>query len=122
MTAAVELHRTNTIIYCDRWADTVAFYRDTLGMAVTHANDWFVEVHLADTAHLPLADATRATIGAGGGVGITLSWQVPDIDDARTALVERAVTVSAPAIRWNSAFIELFDPEGTRIELWSPTP
>lgn len=120
MTSALEPLRTNTILYCDHWADTVAFYRDTLGLAVTHANDWFVEVHLADTAHLSLADATRATITASRGAGITLSWQVPDANAAHDALIDLGVAVTAPAIRWNSTSIELFDPEGTRIELWTP--
>ncbi|MCB0995175.1 MAG: VOC family protein [Acidimicrobiales bacterium] len=122
MTAAVEVRRANTILYCDQFADTVTFYRDTLGLAVTYANDWFVEVHVAETAHLALADATRATIPASGGAGITLSWQVPDLDDARAALLERGIAVTDPSVRWNSTYVEFFDPEGTRIELWSPAP
>lgn len=122
MTGALGVLRTNTILYCDHWAETVSFYRDALGLTVTHTNDWFVEVHLVDTAHLSLADATRATIAPGRGAGITLSWQVPDLDAARAALVDLDISVTDPAFRWNSTYVEVFDPEGTRLELWSPTP
>ena len=122
MISPLGIARTNTILYCDHWADTVAFYRHTLGLDVTHANDWFIEVHLAGTAHLSIADASRTTVAAGHGVGITLSWQVADLDAAHEALVGVGVAVSNPAPRWDSTYVEFRDPEGTRIELWSPTP
>lgn len=121
MTTRLDIARSNTILYCARWADTVSFYSDTLGLAVTLANDWFAEVHVAGTAHLSLADAARATIPAGHGIGITLSWQVSDLDAAHATLIELGITVSDPAERWNSTYVEFRDPEGTRIELWSPT-
>ena len=119
-TPSLGVVRTNTILYCDHWLDTVAFYRDTLGLDVTHANDWFVEVHLAGTAHLSLADAARATVAPGHGAGITLSWQVTDVDAMHQTLSDAGVAVTSPARRWNSTYIGLHDPEGTRIELWGP--
>ena len=121
MNPAFQITRTNTILYCDRWADTVAFYSDTLGLARTHAIDWFVEVALGDSAHLSLADAARTSIAPGHGAGITLSWQVPNVTAVRLTLVERGVAVSETALRWNANYVEFHDPEGTRIELWSPT-
>ena len=120
MNPALEVTRTNTILYCDRWADTVAFYRDALGLTVTHATDWFIEVHINESAHLSIADAARATISAGHGAGITLSWEVPDLSAAHSALVSRGIPVSDVSTRWESTYVELRDPEGTRIELWSP--
>ena len=84
MSTPVVIERTNTILYCTSWKRTVEFYGDTLGFDVTHENDWFVEFALGDGSHLSIANADRATIGATGGSGITLSWQVPDIDGHAT--------------------------------------
>ncbi|MDW3221124.1 MAG: VOC family protein [Acidimicrobiales bacterium] len=120
-TSTLTIVRTNTILYCDRWADTVAFYADTLGLSVTHRTDWFVEVSLGDAAHLSLADAARASIEAGHGAGITLSWQVPDLAAARATLRKIEIPVSDIARRWGTDYVEFHDPEGNRIELWSLT-
>lgn len=120
MRSPLEVSRVNTILYCDRWQETVAFYRDTLGLAVTHSSDWFVEVEIADGAHLSIADAARATIRSGGGAGITLSWRVPDVVAARAALADAGVATTEIATRWGADYTELHDPEGTRIELWAP--
>lgn len=122
MTSPVRVTRTNTILYCARWADTVAFYRDALGLTVTHETDWFVEFGVAGTGHLSVADAARATVAPGHGRGVTLSWQVADLRDVRAALVDRGVAVSDVATRWGTRYVELHDPEGNRIELWTPGP
>lgn len=110
---------TNTILYCTRWADTVAFYRDTIGLTTTFENDWFVEFELADGAHVSIADARRTSIQPGGGDGITLSWQVADVTASRDQLTERGVAVSPPMVRWGAATAFLHDPEGNRIEIWT---
>lgn len=117
--APFRVSRTNTILYCARWTETVVFYRDTLGLRPTHSNDWFVEFHLAGPAHLSVANADRATITPAGGAGITISLQVDDLDAAHANLLDLGLDTSAPAERWGSRYLEFRDPEGTRIELWS---
>ena len=52
-------HTANTILYCQAWAATVAFYRDHLGLPMTHTSDWFVEFALTTTARLSIADEGR---------------------------------------------------------------
>ncbi|GJM38558.1 MAG: hypothetical protein DHS20C19_19250 [Acidimicrobiales bacterium] len=118
-TSPLTVVRTNTILYCAWWADTVAFYATTLGLTVTHRTDWFVEVALGNAAHLSLADADRTSIPAGHGAGITLSWQVPDLATAHRALRGLEIDVTEIARRWDTDYIEFHDPEGNRIELWS---
>lgn len=113
------VERTNTILYCARWADTVAFYRALLGDSVRYENDWFVELSVG-CASVSLADASRATIPPSGGTGLTLSWQVPDVVAARAQLVVAGVEVSEVKRRFGSPVVDLHDPEGNRIELWSP--
>ena len=86
---------------------------------MTFENDWFVEFALGGDCHLSIANADRATIGATGGSGITLSWQVPDIDEAHRALFERGAQPGTIHQRWGAAAFHLHDPEGHRIECWA---
>lgn len=111
--------RANTILYCDRWAETVAFYRRLLGDVVTFENDWFVEFALGHGSALSVADAARATIGSSGGAGITLSWEVAEVAVVRDSLLAAGIEVSGVRRRFGSPVVDLFDPEGHRVELWS---
>jgi len=116
----IPIQRTNTILYCIQWAATVAFYREQLHLPVSHANDWFVEFELGEASYLSVADAQRATIRPANGDGITLSWQVADLPAAAEALQAAAIDCSAIRKRWGSLVLYFHDPEGNRIELWSP--
>ena len=53
---------TNFILYCDRWDETVDFYRILLGLTETFSNPWFVEFRLCGGASVSIADARRASI------------------------------------------------------------
>jgi uncharacterized glyoxalase superfamily protein PhnB len=117
---ALRIERTNTILYCEGFAETVEFYRDVFGFNVTFANDWFTEFVLGDGSHLSVADAARATIGPARGVGITLSWQVLDLEAAYQSLVTRGAQPDPIHQRWGAAAFHVRDPEGHRIELWAP--
>jgi predicted enzyme related to lactoylglutathione lyase len=112
--------RANVILYCERWADTVAFHRALLGgAAVTFENDWFVELAVGDASFVSIADASRATVAPAGGAGITLSWQVDDVRASRDELLAAGFDVSEVRHRFGSPVVDLVDPEGHRIELWS---
>jgi catechol 2,3-dioxygenase-like lactoylglutathione lyase family enzyme len=117
----VRVERTNTILYCEEWSETVAFYRDVLGLSSTFENVWFVEFELAPGSSLSVADAARASIAPGHGRGLTLSWQVPDVAAASVALRGRGIDVSPVRRRFGSPVVDLYDPAGNRIELWSAT-
>jgi catechol 2,3-dioxygenase-like lactoylglutathione lyase family enzyme len=115
----LQLRRTNTILYCQEWEATAAFYRDTLGLPVSFANDWFVEFVLDAGAHLSIANAARASIAAVGGQGITLAWQVEDLAATRGMLEAAGVAVTPIKRRWGAWVCYCRDPEGHRIELWA---
>lgn len=117
----LRIERSNVILYCERWAETVAFYRRLLGEAVTADRGWFVELAVGDGSHVSIADASRSSIAAAAGAGITLSWQVPDVAAARDQLAAAGVDVSPLHRRFGSPVVDLHDPEGHRIELWSVT-
>lgn len=115
----VRIERSNTIVYTDRWPETVSFYRDRLGLAVVSERDWFVEFALHDGTYLSVADAARSTIRPGDGAGLTFSWQVDDLDATRAALTERGVAVGAIVSRFGAGAFDVVDPAGNRIEFWS---
>jgi catechol 2,3-dioxygenase-like lactoylglutathione lyase family enzyme len=112
------VRRTNTILYCDHWAATVAFYQDDLGLPITHATDWFIEFQLTDQSYLSVADSVRATIRPAEGAGITLSWQVADIGSIHQQLLERGIQTTPLKQKWGAQVLYFYDPEGHRLELW----
>ena len=111
--------RANTILYCHHWAATVAFYRQLLGLPVGFENEWFVEFRLNDSAYLSIADASRASIAAVGGQGITLAWQVSNLAELHSQLQAAGVAVTLLRRRWGAWVFYCHDPEGHRLEFWN---
>lgn len=117
----VRVDRANTVLYCDAWAETVAFYRELLGFDVEHDSDWFIEFRLTDHAFLSVADARRATIDAVGGQGITLTLHTDDVAATRDFLNAYDIETTPITRRWGADVFYCHDPEGHRIEFWSET-
>ena len=111
----------NTILYCRRWRETVDFYRHGLGLGVNFECDWFVEFRLGGAANLSIADERRASVNSVAGQGVTLALQVDDIDAAWRHLHDKGLQpgpVNDHA--WGARVFYFFDPEGHRLEIWSP--
>ncbi len=115
----VTVRRSNTILYTDRWAETVAFYRESLSLAVVFENDWFVEFALGPTSFVSVADASRSSIAPGRGDGITLSLQVEDVHVVRADLLRAGVEVAEIGVRWGAEVLDVRDPAGNRVEFWA---
>ena len=115
----MKIHRTNTILYCNRWAATVKFYRDQIKLPVLLRKAWFVEFLLTDSGCLSVADAARTSIESADGAGMTLSWQAENIDILHDRMVADGIDVSPITVTWGARAFFLFDPEGNRIELWA---
>jgi catechol 2,3-dioxygenase-like lactoylglutathione lyase family enzyme len=115
----VQVQRSNTILYTERWAECVEFYRAGLCLAVTHENDWFVEFALGPDSFVSIADAARSSVEPGDGRGVTLSLRVDDVNATRSALVAAGVAVGEVGTRWGAVVIDVFDPSGNRLEFWS---
>lgn len=115
----MRIYRTNTILYCDRWEETVRFYRDAIKLAVLMEKGWFVEFQLTGGACLSVAHAAHASIPSAGGAGMTLSWQVGNIEAVNDRMVSDGVDVTPIKVIWGARTCFVFDPEGNRIELWS---
>jgi len=114
--------RTNTILYCDKWSETVAFYEKRLGLPVRYRSGWFVEFALSKSARVSVADASRTTVKSAAGKGITLSLQMKDIASVRQFLCDAGVTPTPVKDHPMQARVfYFFDPEGHRIEIWEPS-
>ncbi len=112
--------RTSTILYCDKWTETVAFYEKKLGLPVSFRSSWFVEFALSNTARLSVADALRTTVKSAAGQGITLSLQMQNIESVWRFLHDAGINPTT--IKEHSMQARVFyfhDPEGYRIEVWS---
>ena len=116
---SMTIHRTNTILYCSQWDATVKFYREVIKLPVLLQKAWFVEFKLTDDGCLSVADASRTSINSAGGDGITLSWQVEDLDTVHDRMASDGIAVSSIKGTWGARAFCLFDPEGNRIELWA---
>jgi predicted enzyme related to lactoylglutathione lyase len=110
----------NTILYCANWDATVAFYRHMLGLPVNLASDWLVEFQVGQTAYLSIADEKRASIKSSKGGGITITLQVPDADETWSYLHQKGVLLGAIKERMEARVFYFHDPEGHRLEIWSP--
>lgn len=120
MTQKLAIRNFNTILYCKKWRQTVAFYKDELKLPISFETEWFVEFKVNDRACLSVADESKATINSNKGAGITLSFQTDDIHKARELLHNKGLAPgSIKEHAWGAQVFYLFDPEGHRIEIWS---
>jgi predicted enzyme related to lactoylglutathione lyase len=113
------IKRINTILYCRNWDDTVKFYRDVLKLSVNHKAEWLVEFQVIDNTFISIANAASTSIQSSKGAGITLSFQVENVDTVQRQLREMGVTTGPIKSIWGARAFYIFDPEGHRIELWS---
>ena len=119
MTALAEsIQRTNTILYCPNWVEVIAFYRDQLALPVAWQNEWLVEFQLTSNSFVSVADATRATVGATMGQGLTLTWQVVNVADVWVDLQARGARPTPLQKKWGARLFYIFDPAGNRLEFW----
>ncbi|MDF7807678.1 VOC family protein [Pontiellaceae bacterium B12219] len=116
----MKIETANTILYCDNWEETAAFYRDKLALPILTANDWFIEFQLTPASCLSIADVRRTTQHSARGAGITLTFKVNNLEQIWKNLAEK--NVEPDPIRTckmgGQAFF-FYDPEGNRLECWT---
>ena len=114
----MKIKSSNTILYCKKWQDTVAFYRDMIKLPVISSNDWFVEFKLNEMSRLSVANEARTSIGSSNGKGITISLQIADVEQTQAELMEAGINPTPIKEVWGSKAIYIYDPEGNRLEFW----
>lgn len=115
----IALQRSNTILYCRHWIETVRFYKTQMHLPVTFDNDWFVEFQLTPNSFLSIANSARATISDVQGQGITLTWEVTDLEQVKAYLERQGVPTTPIQHKWQALVCYCYDPEGHRLEFWS---
>jgi catechol 2,3-dioxygenase-like lactoylglutathione lyase family enzyme len=115
----MKIKAVNTILYCKKWEETVAFYRDELKLLTLSSSDWFVEFELNENARLSVANEARASVKSGQGQGLTISLQVSNLEQTRSELISRRLNPTPIKEIWGSQTCYLHDPEGNRLELWA---
>lgn len=115
----IEIKTSNTILYCKQWSEMVAFYRSLFDFPVSTSLDWFIEFEMSETARLSIADESRTSIESNDGKGITLTFEVDDIQGTCTKLVKMGLEdVRVKEHSWGAQVIHVYDPEGNRVEFW----
>lgn len=115
----IEVKSFHAVLYCRRWRDCVAFYRDMLGFPATAASEIFTEVQVAPGSFIGLLNAARCRPPATQAGSLVLSFRVARVEEAQRALMQRGCSPS-PIRRhpWGARLFELEDPEGRRLEFW----
>ncbi|MGA8262492.1 MAG: VOC family protein [Arenicellales bacterium] len=115
------INRSNVILYCERWSETVDFYRRVLMLPADFENDWFVEFRLTGDSFVSIADARRASVDSSAGQGLTLTLQVDDVHAEHRRLAAAGVAVGTVRTHpWGALGFFCRDPEGYRLEFWQP--
>ena len=110
---------TNTILYCEPFHETVEFYRWLLDQAGAKLAEWLFEFSIGQMpAGLSVADASRCSVTAGDGRGLTVSWQVASLEEPIAELEARRIRYQRRS-RMGGDCLLFRDPAGNRIEVWS---
>lgn len=119
----MKIQTTNTILYCRNWQKTVEFYFTGLQLRKTVDLDWFVEFSLNDNSCLSVADVSRSSQQSCQGRGLTLTFEVNDIEKAHDQVKKAGLEPTGiKEHAWEARVFYLHDPEGNRIEFWSRKP
>lgn len=115
----LDIISVNTILYCRRWKETVGFYEHKLEFNRRSLSDWMVEFRVTNSMAISLANEERTKIKSVNGQGITLTWQVEDIEYSWWELRNRGVDLEAiKSHHFGGRLFRFYDPEGHRLEIW----
>ena len=111
----------HTVLFCRKWDECVVFYRDVLGFCVIDQKKHFMEFQVTQESRISLLKPKRSFPPEHRDQTFILSFCVSDIEETHRRLAARlpglAEVKSHP---WRAMVFELQDPEGRRIEFWSP--
>lgn len=111
----------HTVLLSEKWEECVSFYKDVLGFPVVYERERFVEFRVAAHAHIGILRPLRSNAPTPGHEDVILSICVDDIERTRAELEPRFPGLPAVTKHpWGPRVFEFRDPEGRRIEFWSP--
>ena len=118
-------HETNAGIITDKFAETKAFYSETLGFGVTFENDFYLLMHTpnhsAEFSFLKPNHPSQKPVfqTAFGGHGVYLTIEVEEVDKIYTLLKEKGVdiTIDIRDEPWGDRHFAITDPNGIGIDI-----
>jgi catechol 2,3-dioxygenase-like lactoylglutathione lyase family enzyme len=111
----------HTVLFCRKWDACVAFYRDILGFEVVDAKPGFVEFEVAPGSRIGLLKPAGDVASEYSDASFILSFRVGNVDEIHRTLSERCEGLTGvKSHSWGARLFELRDPEGRRLEFWTP--
>jgi len=122
--------QVNVVLFAAKFADTVSFYRNTIGFPVAHEDDGIIDFNagagLLSVLNLSVAKeifGTEAVLADAPNAGhrLELAVEVPDVDAAYKALRRQGVVFLKPPADqpWGQRTCDFVDPEGNIIEIFT---
>jgi catechol 2,3-dioxygenase-like lactoylglutathione lyase family enzyme len=115
------VEKFHTVLFCRKWKACVAFYRDVLGFEVVDSNPRFVEFQVTPGARIGLLKPTGKSVLEDTSASCILSFRVENVEKIHKILSARCKEATAVKQHsWGARLFELRDPEGRRLEFWTP--
>ena len=111
----------HTVLFSRKWDACVSFYRDILGFAVVDEKSGFVEFEVASDSRIGLIQSERCSDPVRNEYSFILSFRVENVEEIHKILSMKCSRVSAVKRHsWGARLFEVKDPEGRRLEFWTP--
>ena len=111
----------HTILPCRRWDACVSFYRDVLEFEAVDIRPGFIELEVAPGSWLGLLRRAKCDNPESRDDSVILTFRVGDVDKIHNILSARCEEISqVKSHPWGARLFELRDPEGRRLEFWTP--
>ena len=111
----------HTVLFCRKWDACVSFYRDVLGFKVVDTKPGFIEFQVAQGSQIGLLKPSKDSASEPDDTSFILSFRVRDVEEIHKTLSARCTGITAVKQHsWGARLFELRDPEGRRLEFWTP--
>ena len=111
----------HAVLFCRKWDAYVSFYRDVLGFEVVDTKTGFVEFQVTPGSRIGLLKPTGDSATEYSDTSFILSFRVGNAEEIHRALSARCTGLTAVKQHpWGAHLFELRDPEGRRLEFWTP--
>ena len=111
----------HAVLFSRKWDACVSFYRDILGFAVVDEKSGFVEFEVASRSRIGLIQSERYSVSEKNEYPFILSFRVENVEEAHKILSMKCSGVTAVKQHsWGARLFEIKDPEGRRLEFWTP--
>jgi catechol 2,3-dioxygenase-like lactoylglutathione lyase family enzyme len=111
----------HAVLFCREWDACVAFYRDILGFEIVDEKRGFVEFRVAPDSRIGLIQSSRKAGLKNEEGSFILSFRVENVEGVQKHFTGKCSEITAVRRHpWGARVFELRDPEGRRLEFWTP--